>query len=109
MRVARRSAQEPLSIRHQDSKIAHIVSGRPGDECVADAIEHRVAIEARQIGGYVEAAFPGTFRRSAIGDGACGVAVAVDAVGSGAEDGDVFTGNLFRTIERKLLIAPTYS
>src|SRR5260370_18669860 len=91
-------------VTKQDPQIAKIISGGAGGNRVAQGIEGRVSIErGKRLADRVRASGP--LYRAAIHDGARCRTVAVNAVRAGAQNGDAFSGNLFRAGQSKLLIA----
>jgi hypothetical protein len=62
-------------------------------------------IERGQRTADVESPHPRAFQRTAIRNGSRRRTVSVNAIRAAAQHGDVFSGNLFRTGQRELLIA----
>jgi len=84
-----------LWMREKDAEIAEIVAGGAGEEGVAEVGEEGkgIATSEEVLRHELEGVRAG--ERCAVGDGARGEGVAVDAVGSSAEDGDGLAGDFF--------------
>ena len=94
-------------VSQKDAQIAQVISGWSGNDGVAEGGEKRIGVE----GGESLADGLGSRGEIDAGNGAAvdncarGLAVAVDAVGAGAQDGDVGSGNGLGAGESELLIA----
>src|SRR6266852_4857387 len=91
-------------VSQQDSQVAKIISGGSGDDGVAKRIEKRIGIEvAKRVphGFYTTA----PVESAAIDYAAGGRSIAVDAVGAGAQHGNVVSRYWFGAGQRELLIA----
>ena len=72
----------------KDAEIAEIVAGGSGKKSVAEMGEEGKSIAATEEVVRRKAESMGTGESGAVGDGACGGRIAVDAVGSSAQDCD---------------------
>ena len=72
---------------------------------IAQRLKKRRGIETLERLLRVETLLLDTSHRCAVHDRARGIAVSIDTVGSGAEDGNSFTGNFLCAVECKMLIA----
>src|ERR1019366_9180032 len=97
-----------LLVSQQDAQVTKIISGGSGDKGVGERIENRIGIEAQErvphgfgaTGAGIDAG-----NGAAIDYGAGGGTVAVDAVGAGAQHGNVVSRYWFGAGEGELLIA----
>src|SRR5882724_10362535 len=98
-----------LWMREKDAEIAEIVAGGAGEEGVAEVGEEGkgIATSGEVLRRELEGVRAG--ERCAVGDGARSGGVAVDAVGSGAEDGDGLAGDFFDAGEDEGGVAATDS
>src|SRR5438128_6709388 len=102
----RLSSRHPAgSIRQQDSQVAQIVARGARDDCVAENVEKRISIKARQGCGGIEAASFGAFQRGSVNHRARCQAVAVDPIGSRAKNSNVLARDFSRTGQGEMLIA----
>ena len=90
-----------LWMREKDAEIAEIVAGGSGEEGVAEVGEEGKGVAASEevLRREMEGVRAG--ERCAVGNGARGGGVAVDAVGSGAENGDGLAGDFFNASENE--------
>src|ERR1019366_2423988 len=86
-----------------------IVAGRSGYDAVADGVKQRVGIELHQSRGDVQSAGLDPLDRGSIHHSSRGVAIAIDAVGPGAEHSNVLPCNFLRAVKRELLIASAHA
>ena len=98
-----------LWMREEDAEIAEIVAGGSGEEGVAEVGEEGkgVATSEEVLRREFEGVRAG--ESCAVGDGARGGGVAIDAVGSSAENGDGLAGDFFDTGENESGVAATDS
>src|SRR5579859_795335 len=89
----------------EDAEVAKIVAGGAGEDCVAEMGEEGKGIAAEEEILRRKAESIGTSESCAVGDGAGGGRVAVDAVGTGAEDGAGLAGDFFDASENESGIA----
>ena len=100
-------------VSQQDAQVAKIISGGSGDDGVAERVEKRISIEAGErlphgfgaSGTGIDLTTAGTKEGAAIDYGSGGRTVAVDAVGAGAQHGNVLSRYLFGAGEGELLVA----
>jgi hypothetical protein len=78
-----------LRFLDQQAQIAQVVAGGAGDDGVAERGEHGTGVEGGQRRFEVEAEGVGAGNGGGVGDGAGRLGVAVDAVGAGAEHGEM--------------------
>src|ERR1700691_4781005 len=91
-------------IGQQEAHVTKIISGWPGEDRTSQFIEERISVEGRE--RLAHGVCPArTINRAAIDDSACGLTVAVDAVGTRAQHRNVFSRYLFGAGEGKLLVA----
>ena len=98
---ARTSLGHLLRKSEEDAKVAEVVAGRAGEDGVVEAVEEIVRVAAGEEIGRREAELFCASERVAVGDGAGGVRIAVNAVGTGAENRDGLTGDFFNAGENK--------
>src|SRR2546422_3666389 len=98
-----------LRMREEDAEVAEIVAGWSGEEGVAEVGEEGKGIAASE--EVLRREFEGVRagESCAVGDGARGGGVAIDAVGSSAENGDGLAGDFFDTGENESGVAATDS
>src|SRR5256885_12913175 len=82
-----------LRMREKDAEIAEIVAGGAGGEGVAEVGEEGKGIATSEEVLRHELEGVRSSERCAVGDGASGRGVAIDAVGSSAENGDGLAGD----------------
>src|SRR5438128_3692918 len=94
-----------LRMREEDAEIAQIVAGGTGEECVTEMSKEGEGVAASEeiMRGEVECA--GSRESCAVGYRARGGGVAVDAVGSSAENGYGLSGDFFDAGENESGIA----
>src|SRR5581483_12496349 len=100
-----RSESPEQLIRNHYSEVAEVVARRPGHDGIAQSQEKRERVECGEGDRRIEAACAGAHDRGPINDGPRRGTVAIDAVGSGTENRDVLSRNLFRASQRELLVA----
>src|SRR5215472_18068700 len=98
-----------LLVTQQHAQVAQVVAGRAGDHRISESLEKWESIEVLESHVGAQASGFGPLERGAVGNRARGETVAVDAIGAGAEHGDVFSGNLGGAAERELLVASAYA
>ena len=84
-----------LRMREKDAEIAEIVAGGAGEESVAEVGEEGKGIATSEEVLRCELEGVRAGESCAVGDGASGGGVAIDAVGSSAENGDGLAGDFF--------------
>ena len=92
----------------QDSQVPQVIAGRAGDDDIAKRVEKGISIKTSQRGAGVKAFSLSSVERSSVRYRACGWAVAINAVGSRAQHGDVLAGDLLSAGQRELQVAATY-
>src|SRR5580658_7078719 len=94
-------------VSEQDAQIAKIVPGGPGYDRVAERVEKRIGVESSECIPYRFGftAASGTAEGAAIDHRAGRWTVSIDAVGAGAENRDVLSGNLSSAGQCELLVA----
>src|SRR2546429_9333020 len=94
-----------LWMREKDAEVAEVVAGGAGEEGVAEVSEEGkgIATSEEVLRRELEGVRAG--ERCAVGDGARGWGVAVDAVGSRAGNGDGLAGDFFDASENESGIA----
>src|SRR5881394_1097554 len=94
-----------LRMREKDAEVAEIVAGGSGEEGVAELGEEGkgIATSEEVLRRELEGVRAG--ESCAVGDGASGGGVAIDAVGSSAENGDGLAGDFFDAGENESGIA----
>ena len=94
-----------LRMREKDAEVAEIVAGGSGEEGVVEVGEEGKGIATSE--EVLRREFEGVRagESCAVGDGARGGRIAVDAVGSSAEDGDRLAGDFFDAGENESGIA----
>src|SRR5580704_415180 len=93
------------SVGEHDPQVANVISRGSGHDRVVDGLKQGKAVELGSGGCDVVAPGFGSRNRRAVDNSSSGRAVAVDAVGSGAQDRDLLVGNLLGTVEGELLVA----
>ena len=92
-------------IGQQDSQVAKIVSGWASHDAVTESLKKRKRIKSGEMRLKIEPATLGPIESRPIDNCTRRRTVAIDAIGSCAENGDVFGCNLLRACEDKLLIS----
>lgn len=98
-------AAPALNFIKQHAQVAHVGAGGTGRQRIADRLQQREGVAAQQVLVDVEAGAVGARHGRAVDDRARGRAVAVDAIGAGAQHHDRLAGDAARGGERKLLVA----